>query len=599
MSNKKFVSIDYTQKDFASVKTELIAYAKRYYPDTIKDFTEASFGSLLLDSVAYVGDLLSFYLDYQFNESLLATSNDYENALRLAKQLGYKYKGSPSATGKVAIYAIVPANALGLGPNSNYLPILKRNSVIGSTAGTSFILTQDVRFDDPSNEVVAARIDDTTGNVSSYAVKAFGDVISGQFETIEQTIGTFQKFRKVMISDASITEIISVFDADGNEYFEVDYLSQDLVYRPQVNVDPTTKEQTPALLIPFAVPRRFMIEKTRTGLSLVFGHGSETTLSNNPIPDPSTVVMERFGREFVTDETFDPSNLVGNDKFGIGPANTTLTIKLRKNSSLSTNVAVGQVKNVTRPILDFKNPLLVSTTVQQDILGSLECFNEEPINAGQFLPALDDIKRSALDHFATQNRAVTAQDYEALVYHLDSRFGSVKRVRTVRDPDSLKRNINLYVLSEDANGKFSLSNATTKYNIKNWLSRYKMINDTIDILDGRIVNIGIDFDIMVSEPYNKFEVLDATLLRVRTEYNRALFLGEPINVYDVYSILNRVDGVSDVINVKFTNKRTSEYSSDFLNMKRYTTTDGRKIVPPENVVFEVKFPLTDINGTVR
>ena len=599
MSNKKFVSIDYTQKDFSSVRSELIAYAKRYYPDTVKDFTEASFGSLLLDSVAYVGDLLSFYLDYQFNESLLATSNDYENALRLAKQLGYKFTGAPSATGRVALYAIVPANALGLGPNSDYLPILKRNSIVGSTSGASFILTEDVRFDDPNNEVVAARIDNTTGNVSSYAVKAFGNVISGQFETTEHTIGGFQKFKKLSISDASVTEIISVFDTDGNEYFEVDYLSQDLVYRPQVNVDPTTKEQTPALLLPFAVPRRFIVERTRTNLSLVFGHGSEAALTNNSIPDPSAVVMQRFGREFVADETFDPSNLVGNDKFGIAPANTTLTIKVRKNSSLSTNVAVGQIKSITKAILDFKDPTLVAANVQQDILGSLECFNEEPINSGQFLPELADIKRSALDHFATQNRAVTAQDYESLTYHLDARFGSIKRVRAVRDPDSLKRNINLYVLSANASGKFALSNSTTKNNIKNWLSRYKMINDTVDLLDGRIVNIGIDFDVVVSEPHNKFEVLDASLARIRTEYNRALFIGEPINIYDVYSILNRVDGISDVVSVKFSNKRTSAYSSDFLNLKRYTTPDGRKIVPPENVAFEVKFPLTDINGTVR
>ena len=232
---KKFVSINYTSRDFNSLRSDLMAYAKRYYPDTVKDFTEASFGSLMFDTVAYVGDILSFYLDYQFNESLLAGTNDYNNAVRLAKQIGYKFPGSTSAFGEVAFYAKVPANTVGLGPNTDYMPILRANTVVGASNGVSFILTEDVRFDNPDNEVVAADINNTTGIPSSYAVKAFGNVVSGQFETITINIGAFEKYKKVTLNDNTITEIMSVLDSDGNEYFEVDYLSQDVVYQSEVN----------------------------------------------------------------------------------------------------------------------------------------------------------------------------------------------------------------------------------------------------------------------------------------------------------------------------------------------------------------------------
>ena len=596
---KKFVSINYTSRDFNSLRSDLMAYAKRYYPDTVKDFTEASFGSLMFDTVAYVGDILSFYLDYQFNESLLAGTNDYNNAVRLAKQIGYKFPGSTSAFGEVAFYAKVPANTVGLGPNTDYMPILRANTVVGASNGVSFILTEDVRFDNPNNEVVAADINNTTGIPSSYAVKAFGNVVSGQFETITVKIGTFEKYKKVTLSDNTITEIISVFDSNGNEYFEVDYLSQDVIYQSEVNVDPSTKEQSPAIIIPKSAPRRFIVDKNRDTCTLTFGHGSEDSITSNLVPDPSEVAIERFGRTYVTDETFDPTNLIKNNTFGVAPANTTLIITVRKNTSLSTNVGVGAVSSVTNAIVDFNDISRVPAATRNQIRADIEAYNEQPISSTGFLPSLADLKTTAMGAFAAQGRAVTPEDYEAFLYHMPAKFGSVKRVRAVRDADSLKRNINLYVLSSNAVGRFALSNTVSKANMKRWITRYKMMNDTVDILDGRIINIGIDFDIVAGDQYNKYEVLNDALRRIRRKYRTAMFIGEPINIYDVYAELSQVDGVVDVVSVKFNNKTGGNYSSDALNLKRYTTPDGRRIIPPENAAFEIKFPLTDINGAIR
>jgi hypothetical protein len=597
-TNKKIVSIDYTSRDFNTLKRDLINYSKRHYPETFKDFTEASFGSLLLDSVAYVGDQLSFYLDYQFNESLLASSNDYENALRLAKQLGYRFKGSPTASGKVAVYVSVPASSIGNGPNTDYIPILKKNSIIRSVNGTSFIITKDVNFSNSTNEVRALSIDDNTGNVTSYAIKAYADVISGEFYTTQADIGTFQKFKKVVINDSNVSEIVSVVDSDGHEYFEVQYLSEDIVYKTVTNSDPSTSQQTPELLIPYSVPRRFITEKDLTSTMLTFGHGSDVQQQSNAIPEPSEIIVQQFGRDYVSDVTFDPSNLVSNDSLGIAPANTTLTIKYRKNSTSSVNAAVGTITNVSNPIIDYPSPQLVPLTVRSAIRGSVECDNEEPINAGSANPTIEEIKRFALDNFATQNRAVTARDYEAFTYAMPSQFGSIKRVRAVRDPDSSKRNINLYVLSADGNNKLIKTNSAAKENIKNWLNKYRMLGDTIDILDAIIVNIDVNFRISVAEPFNRFEVLQIAIEKVREFFTNPLFIGQPINIYEVSTLLSKIDGVSDIADVSFGVKTTSGYSSSYVNLNKYTTSDGAKIIPPENVAFEVKFPVTDIKGAL-
>jgi hypothetical protein len=597
-TNKKFVSINYTSRDFNSIRADLVNYANRYYPELIKDFTQASFASLMVDTTAYVGDLISFYLDYQFNESFLASANDYESVLKLAKQLGYKHKGAQSAFGKVAIYAIIPSNGYGLGPNNNYLPIIRRNSIIGSNTGLSFILTEDVDFNAPNLETVVARIDQSTGNPTSFAVRAYGNVVSGRFERTNINVGPFEKFKRLSISDPNISEIVSVFDSNGNQYFEVDYLSQDVVYKSIINTDPVTREQAPSVMVPVSVPRRFVVEHTRTTTDLIFGHGSDDMFVQSSFAEPANVLVDRFARNYITDDIFDPSNLIANESFGIAPANTTLRVVYRTNNYNETSVGTGQITKFSSPIVDFVNPRIVSTDIRVGIINSLETYNEEPITSANSIPNIKEIKLMALDNFASQGRAVTAQDYESLIYRMPNKFGSIARVRAVRDPDSLKRNINLYVLGKDVFGKLNIANTATKNN-KNWINNYRMINDSIDILDGRILNIGLDFEIVVSEPYNKFEVLNRALVKLRTTFNRPYFMGEPFNIYEIYSILNDTEGVADVVKVNVLNIRGTGYSSDYINIKRYTTPDGRQVIPPENAIFEFKFPLNDINGATR
>ena len=216
--------IKYTNRDFESIKSDLVEYARRYYPEVYKDFNQASFGSLMLDTVSYVGDILSFYLDYQVNESFLDSAAEFSNVARLSKQLGYKYRGTAAAQGIAAFFCIVPANDVGLGVNSHYLPVLKRGTMVSSKSGNKYMLEEDIRFDDPKNEVVVARVDDSTGYPTSYAVKAHGKIVSGSRRRERITVGAFSKFKKVPLASRNISEIISVVDTDGNKYFEIQNL---------------------------------------------------------------------------------------------------------------------------------------------------------------------------------------------------------------------------------------------------------------------------------------------------------------------------------------------------------------------------------------
>ena len=300
MSKKRAVSIKYTSREFDTIKADLIDYIKRYYPNTYRDFNEASFGSLMIDTVSYVGDILSFYIDYQANETFVETATEYDNILKLGRQLGYKFKGANSSYGTVALYIIVPVSSSGVGPDKNYMPVLKQGAVFSSAAGTSFMLNQDVHFANANSSVRVARVDESTGNPTFFAVKTFGQVMSGEYRTEFATIGAYKKFNKLTLEATDISEIVSVLDAEGNEYFEVDYLSQNVVYKGVVNRSKTTGndgstynegDQAAEILKPVVVPRRFITNKSRRTTEIIFGASSDSEVTKDFITEPQTSIL--------------------------------------------------------------------------------------------------------------------------------------------------------------------------------------------------------------------------------------------------------------------------------------------------------------------
>lgn len=591
-------SINYTNRDFNKIKQDLLEQARRYYPDSYRDFSAASFGSLMLDSVAYIGDQLSFYLDYNVNEAFMDTANEYNNVVRHAKQFGYRFEGRNTAMGEVALFVLVPASATGLGPNRDYIPVLKRGAQVTSSDGANFIVNENVDFSDPKNQIVVARTDGSTGLPTYYAIKAYAKVISGTLSSETITVGNYVPYYKTTLSKRDISEIISVYDSSGHEYFEVDFLSQDVIYREVVNQD-AQADNVPSIMKPFAVPRRFVIDRQRVTTALQFGYGSDTEITTPSVVEPTDVVIDLFGRDYTTDMAFDPSNILKTDKFGISPSNTTLTISYRIVTDRDTNAGVGTVNKMGGATFEFPSVNATDVSIRSTVQTSIEVTNEEPIVGDVSKPTKDEIRTRSHDYFATQNRAVTKSDYESLVYNMPKKFGTVKRCNIVRDHDSLKRNLNLYVISETSRGKLQVANNTVKKNIKTWLLNYKMLNDTIDILDAYIVNVGIDFEIIASDLGNKFAVLETCLVTLRKKYSQHNYIGENFSISDVYQTLNKIPGVLGVSKVRIKRKKGTDYSSTKFDIDENLTADGREIRVPKNVILEIKYLRNDIKGSVK
>jgi hypothetical protein len=595
--------IDYTARDFATIKEGLIDHAKRYYPETFKDFDQAGFGSLMLDTVAYIGDVLSFYTDYQTNETFLETALEQESILKIGKQMGYRYKASGVSTGLVEVYIEIPANSDGT-PNTNYLPIMKRGSTFNSIDGGTFTLTDDINFNDDNVDILLSKVNESTGVPTFYVLRKAGEVVSGTEQTEVVLVEEFEAFRKEKIADdvdGEIIEILSVFDTEGNEYFEVDSLSQDIVYKAFANKDSNTNSLVPNILKPLIVPRRFTVEANSIGeVYLQFGGGSDSDVLNDEISDPSSVALQQRGKSYISSTYFDPNVLAYNDKLGIGPSNTTLEITYLVNNEEVANASVNAVNQVASAILEFNDEETLDATIVADIRAGVEVDNEVAIVGDIEAPTIEELRQRVIGAYSIQNRAVTREDYIYLSYAMPSSLGAVKRANAARDPDSQKRNLNLYVLSEDTSGNFSSASSVLKNNLRTWLSRYKMINDTVDIFDAKIVNLGINFSVLAEEDANKYDVLQLCVDKLTTDLTQRKFdIGENFNIIEIYKSLKELEEVVDVLDVEIVSKFGSPYTDLFLSIDEALTSDGRVVVCPDNAVFEIKFPESDIKGTVK
>jgi len=593
---KKQQPIKYTSRDFDSIRRDLENYAKRYYPDTYQDFNEASFGSLMLDTVSYVGDILSFYLDYQVNESFLDSANEYGNVIRLARQMGFKLNSSPSSYGVLSFYIEVPASTDSEGPDLAYAPVLEAGSQFGSSGGGMYTLLADVDFAQPANHVVVGTI---SGEIpSSYIIRGQGRVVSGRSSREYREAGPFRRFKKILLSSNTVAEILSVVDSDGHEYFEVDNLSQNIIYKAirNNNID---KNTAPSILKAIPVARRFVVERTANRTYLQFGYGSDSELLSSAIAEPSNVVLNLHGRSYITEPDFDPTKLISTDKFGIAPANTNLTISYRVNTTRDVNAATDTVVNILKPSIKFTNAASLNAGKRSTVVASLECTNAAPITGDISLPSATEVRQRVISHFAAQNRAVTAEDYKTMVYGMPTEFGAIKRCAVVRDFSEFKRNINVYLISENTQtGKLVPTNSTIKINLKTWIDNHRMINDTVDLLDASVVNYAVKYLAVADYNTNRFTVLS----RANSALTRALGvtrdIGEPIYISDVFKTLQDVEGIIDVVSVTVEGRSGGIYSEVEYDFDQHMSNDGRFISADSNIVFELKYPNVDIVGSI-
>ena len=597
--SKKKILVKYTNRDFNSIKSDLEEHARIYYPDTYKDFSENSFGSYVLDAVSYVGDMLSFYLDYQVNESFLETAIEYQNVRRLAKRYGYKFSGRPIAYGFATFYVIVPSNTSGLGPDMRYVPVLKTGTELSSDAGTSFVLTEDVDFSNPKNQVVAARFSDSTSKPVSWAIRAIGQIKSSIAFRTQVDVDAFTRFQRIRIGEGTISEVVSVIDSQGNEYFQVDHLAQDVIYVETVNPN-VRADGVRSILKPKIVSRRFVVDQDESGTYLQFGYGTDIETTTTNIADPSQIALRMNGRPYISDYAFDPTKLLDSNTLGIGPANTTLTVVYNENTGDSVNLSAGSINSVSFPIVEFPNRESTSSdSVETEVQGSMETTNEEPIVGNTSVPTAEEIRYRAYCTYAAQNRAVTKNDYEAFVYMMPSKFGSIKRVNVVNDPSGTSKSISLYVIGESSDGNLITLNDVAKQNLKVWLNKNKMINDRIDIYDAKIVNIGFDFEAVVDSTSDKTQVLADVYEALQLELQDKMYVGEPFYITNVYNIINKVTGIIDVRTVKMKLMRGTKYSSAPVSILELQSQDGTYLRTPQNVILEILDFNTDIRGIVQ
>lgn len=599
--NKTF-KVNYLAKDYSAIREELTKYAKRYYSTEFSDLSDASLNSFLIDSVAYVGDVLSYYLDFQTNESFLSTAIIPSNVAKLAKSLGYKLNTGNSTSGKIAIYMLVPSDGYG-NPDYTNVPIIKKRTVVKSADGLKkYMLNEDVIIDANligSNYVVART--NNVGNPTFFAVKTYASIVSGEIVTNNYPVGSFEKFKKLLIGDSNLLEIISVVDSDGNEYYEVPNLTQNIIYKSFLNTD-SKDSSVRYSLKPMFVMRRFTLDTSDTLPYLIFGnkeYAPSEELSINPVAEPQKFVLEKYNNDFLSTAEFEPNYLLNNDGFGIGPSNTTLSITYRKNTLRSTTAFIGEIVAIDNLLYEFPAGISLDETTRTTIINSVQIFNEEEIVGSDASTTIEEVKDIAGNIFQSQNRAVTGKDYEALCYSLPKKFGSIKRVKAERDSDSLKNNINLYVVSSNPNDNLVKTNIKIKENLKNWLNDYKMVTDSVDILDAKVINLVIKYFILVDPKLDKEAVRTDSFNQLKNFFSVKPQIGENFSRLDVYRQLRKINGILDVLDVKIENITSNGYSTTPFNVEQNYSNDKNIIIIPKNAIYEIRFPDADIVGTVK
>lgn len=635
--------IKYLNKDFSQLKSGLIEFAKTYYPNTYKDFSEASTGMMFIEMAAYVGDILSYYIDYQFKESMLVNSEERQNIINSARSIGYKTKPTTPSVTKLDVYQLVPARLTETGeyePDLSYAQIIKPGMTSVSDTGVSFLTNAPVDFtvdtkNDPLQISVYQR--NAAGQPEFYVLKKTVDAFSGQFLIRNVAVSTPVPFYEIYLPDSNVVEVFDVYDSDGNRWYETDYLAQDLVPIETENIYKNDsslsayRDTVPFLLKYLRTSRRFVTGVDADNATfLQFGSGTSVSDDEVVIPNVYTVnKTSTFRNEGVN---YDPANFLSSRAFGQAPSNTTLTIRYIVGGGLESNVNANSIKNVTN--IEFFGDTTALPLSQQNLTRlvrrSIKVNNPIPASGGRGQETDDEIRNNALASFSAQGRAVTQKDYVVRTYAMPSKFGSIAKAYAVTDaqldPSNIQAaqhgiatsslspsntnlknvsannpfSINLYLLGYDTNQKLINTNEAIRQNLTNYLNQYRMLTDSVNLLDGFVINIGVDFTIIVYKNYNKREVLANCLTLVQNffDINNIQFC-QPINLSRLELEIAKVDGVQSVSNLKIKNltARDGDYSPYEYNIAKATVD---KIVYPsiDPSVFEVRFPTKDIVGRV-
>ena len=608
--------IRYLNRDFSNLRTSLIDFSRTYFPSTYNDFTPASTGMLFIEMAAYVGDILSFYQDNQFQETFIQYARQNENVFGLAYQLGYKPKVTSPSIVDVDVYQQLPAITSGsiTFPDYTYALKIGENTIANSTNGTSFILEDPIDFSiSSSNDPTEVTVYQISGTQPTfYLLRKTRKAISAAINTTTVTFGSPQKFSTSIINGTNIIGILDVFDSDGNQWYEVDNLAQESVFTSIPNTstnDPNLSgaDDTPTLLKIKQVQRRFTSRfLNESTLQIEFGAGTTGDNDEEFTPNPDNVGLGLPFQKSKLTTAYSPLNFVLTNTYGIAPSNTTLTIRYLTGGGLTSNIDANTLTGINTSLTTFINSNISNTALAQTIFNSVASNNPIAASGGTAGDTLEEIRQNALGNYQNQLRAVTTQDYLIRVLSMPSSYGAVAKAyaQPAKLADAALNEaptvLDLYVLSYDLNQNLRVASTALKQNIKTYLSQYKMINDSIKIKDAFIINIGIDYDVVVLPNYNNNEVLLRCNNALINQFNIEDWqINQPIIMRDLYVLLDRIEGVQTVKNIKIYNKTgTSLGYSNYSYDVEGALVNGIVYPSVDPMIFEIKYRNTDIKGRV-
>ena len=599
-------NVSYLHRDFESFRAELIRYSKTHYADQIQDFSESSLAGMFVDMAAYVGDVMSYYLDHQFNELSLETATEDQNVERLIRASGVEISGaSPSIVEiemSIIIDAITDTSTFNKVPDPEMLCKVQIGTIIESTAGIEFELLDEIDFakkDENGNYEANKTIltTDSSGNTLKYLFSKRVLCTSSKTATEVFSIpDTFERFKTITLSETDVSEIISVIDSIDDEYHQVKSLTQNTVFKREENNLPDNIS-VPERIRVIPAPKRFVKVTSRaTGkTSLRFGSGNEDIFDEDIIPDPSDHAIALYGdRKTFGNVSIDPNRFLSSSTLGISPRNTTLTVKYRSGGGQSHNIAAGTISDVKTLITKFGSS--VSAFKVSKARASIAVNNTSAASGGSNELSLNELRQVAFSASNLQNRIVTKEDLLVRVYSLPNNFGRVFRAGIRNNPFN-PFSSHLHVLVKDNNNFLAIASDALKENISTYLSKYRLITDAIDIVDGRIINIGCKATINVSSKFSSENVISDITTTLKEYFNVNNFqIDQPIYDIEIKNLIINTRGVINLESLTITNKTVTEnsnsYSGTSYDVLKYK--DRGVYYPLPGGIFEMKYPDDDI-----
>ncbi len=609
--------VKYLNRDFSDIRAKLIEFSKTYFPNTYNDFSPTSPGMMFMEQAAYVGDVMSFYLDNQLQETFTQFARQTNNLYELAYMFGYKPKTTGAAQAVIELFQQVPSKLSG----TTYVPDMDYALTIGENSTIASSLNTNVNFlmEDQCDFAVSSSLDPTevsiyqiSGEIPQYyLLKKTRKAISATINSQTFSFGSPEQFPTVDISAENIIGILDITDSDGNTWYEVDYLAQEMVYDNIKNTntnDPNNVADVgdvPYLLQLKKVQRRFATRFTSdNNLQIQFGAGNPNDVDEVITPDPNNVgIGLPFEKNKLT-TAYSPTNFLFTNTYGIAPSSTTLTVRYLTGGGVEANTPSGDLTTLDTTNLKFNNPNLNATTANY-IFSSIAANNPDAADGGQAGDTTEEIRQNTISSISAQQRSVTLDDYIVRALSMPSEFGTIAKAyiekpKLTDEQVSTIETLNLFALSQNSLGQFSTPTQTLKKNLRTYLSQFRIIGDNIEIRDAFVINIAVDFEIIVLPNFNNNDVILACINSLQEYFARDNWqINQPILLRDLYVRLDKIKGVQTVKDIKITNKAgtTSGYSQYAYDIS--SATQNQVIYPSlDPSIFEVKYPNSDIKGRV-